>query len=74
MLPGRVKIERQALVTGSISMCDPNTARPVVQRPGAELVDRIPRGQVAMEEERHPSSRPIPQRNFGRCWSPFSSC
>ena len=27
MLPGRVKIERQALITGSISMRDPNTSR-----------------------------------------------
>jgi hypothetical protein len=73
MLPGRVKIERQALVTGSISMRDPNTSRVLWTGDlGQNFVDRIPRGQVAMvEEERYPELKgEIPQRNLDKVLEP----
>lgn len=74
MLPGRVKIERQALVTGSISMRDPNTARVLWTGDlGQNFVDRIPRGQVSMvEEERYPELKAeVPQRNLDKVLEPI---
>ena len=73
MLPGRVKIERQSLVTGSISMRDPNTSRVLWTGDlGQNFVDRFPRGQVALvEEERYPDLKgEIPQRNLDKVLEP----
>src|SRR5262245_24949251 len=73
MLPGRVKIERQSLVTGSISMRDPNTSRVLWTGDlGQNFVDRFPRGQVQLiEEERYPELKAeIPQRNLDKVLEP----
>lgn len=72
-LPGRVKIERQALVTGSITMRDPNTARLLwTGDVGYNFVDRFNRGQVALvEEERYPDLKAdLPQRNIEKVFEP----
>jgi hypothetical protein len=74
MLPGRVKIERQALITGSITMRDPNTSRVLWTGDlGQNFVDRFPRGQVSMvEEERYPELKAeIPQRNLDKVLEPI---
>ena len=74
MLPGRVKIERQSLVTGSITLRDPNTSRVLWTGDlGQNFVDRIPRGQVSLvEEERYPDLKSdIPQRNFDKVLEPI---
>jgi len=73
MLPGRVKIERQSLITGSISMRDPNTSRVLWTGDlGQNFVDRFPRGQVSLvEEERYPDLKSeIPQRNLDKVLEP----
>jgi len=73
MLPGRVKIERQSLVTGSISMRDPNTSRVLWTGDlGQNFVDRFPRGQVPMvEEERYPDLKAaVPERNLDKVVEP----
>lgn len=72
-LPGRVKIERQALVTGTITMRDPNTARLLwTGDVGYNFVDRFNRGQVALvEEERYPDLKAdLPQRNIEKVFEP----
>ena len=74
MLPGRVKIERQSLVTGSIQMRDPNTSRVLWTGDlGQNFVDRFPRGQVSLvEEERYPDLKSdIPQRNLDKVMEPI---
>lgn len=73
MLPGRVKIERQSLVTGSLSMRDPNSSRVLWTGDiGMNLVDRFPRGQVSLvEESRYPDLRAeVPQRNVDKVLEP----
>jgi hypothetical protein len=73
MLPGRVKIERQSLVTGSISMRDPNTSRVLWTGDlGQNFVDRFPRNQVPLvEEERYPDLKSeIPDRNLDKVLEP----
>lgn len=73
LLPGRVKIERQALVTGSLSMRDPNTARVLWTGDlGQNFVDRFNRGQVSLvEEARYPDLKAdIPQRNVDKVLEP----
>jgi hypothetical protein len=73
MLPGRVKIERQSLVTGSISMRDPNTSRVLWTGDlGQNFVDRFPRSQVPLvEEERYPELKAeVPQRNLDKVVEP----
>lgn len=73
ILPGRVKIERQALVTGTIGMRDPNSARVIWTGDlGQNFVDRFSRGQVAMvEEERYPDLRSeLPARNVDKVLEP----
>jgi hypothetical protein len=73
MLPGRVKIERQSLVTGSMSMRDPNTSRVLWTGDlGQNFVDRIPRSQVSLvEEERYPDLKAeIPERNLDKVLEP----
>jgi len=74
MLPGRVKLERQSLVTGSISMRDPNTARVLWTADiGQNFVDRFARNQVNLvEEERYPDLKSeLPQRNFDKVFEPI---
>lgn len=73
MLPGRVKIERQALVTGSIGMRDPNSARVLWTGDlGQNFVDRFARNQVPLvEEERYPDLRSqLPSRNVDKVLEP----
>jgi len=72
-LPGRVKIERQALVTGSLGMRDPNSARVLWTGDiGQNFVDRFSRSQVSMvEEERYPELKSeIPSRNVDKVLEP----
>lgn len=72
-LPGRVKIERQSLVTGTITMRDPNTSRLLWTGDlGYNFVDRFNRGQVALvEEERYPDLKAeLPQRNIEKVFEP----
>jgi len=74
MLPGRVKIERQSLVTGSITLRDPNSSRVLWTGDlGQNFVDRFPRGQVPLvEEERYPDLKAeIPQRNLDKVVEPI---
>lgn len=74
ILPGRVKIERQSLVTGTISMRDPNTSRVLWTGDiGQNFVDRFARGQVALvEEERYPDLKSeLPQRNADKVLEPI---
>jgi hypothetical protein len=73
LLPGRVKIERQALVTGSISMRDPNSSRVLWTGDiGQNFVDRFSRSQVALvEEERYPDLKSeLPSRNVDKVLEP----
>lgn len=73
-LPGRVKIERQALVTGSISMRDPNSSRVLWTGDiGQNFVDRFSRSQVALvEEERYPDLKSaLPSRNVDKVLEPI---
>jgi hypothetical protein len=73
ILPGRVKLERQSLVTGSIGMRDPNTARVLWTTDiGQNFVDRFARNQVALvEDERYPDLKSeLPQRNFDKVFEP----
>ena len=72
-LPGRVKIERQALVTGSITMRDPNSARVLWTGDiGQNFVDRFSRSQVPLvEEERYPDLKSaLPDRNVDKVLEP----
>lgn len=74
ILPGRVKIERQSLVTGSISMRDPNSSRVLWTGDiGQNFVDRFARNQVALvEEERYPDLKAeVPQRNADKVLEPI---
>jgi len=73
ILPGRVKVERQALVTGSIGMRDPNSSRVLWTGDlGQNFVDRFARNQVAMvEEERYPDLKAeLPARNVDKVLEP----
>jgi hypothetical protein len=73
LLPGRVKIERQSLVTGSLGMRDPNTGRVLWTGDiGQNFVDRFSRSQVPLvEEERYPDLKSeLPQRNIDKVLEP----
>ncbi len=74
ILPGRVKIERQSLVTGSVTMRDPNSSRVLWTGDIAQnFVDRFSRGQVSMvEEARYPDLKSdLPQRNADKVLEPI---
>jgi len=74
ILPGRVKLERQSLVTGSIAMRDPNTSRVLWTADiGQNFVDRFARNQQALvEEERYPELKSeLPQRNVDKVLEPI---
>lgn len=73
-LPGRVKIERQGLVEGSIGMRDPASSRVLWTGDLAQnLIDRFPRGQVELvEDERYPDLKsPTPGRNVDKVLEPI---
>jgi hypothetical protein len=73
ILPGRVKVERQALITGTIGMRDPNTSRVLwTSDLGQNFVDRFSRNQVSMvEEERYPDLKSeLPARNVDKVLEP----
>lgn len=72
-LPGRVKIERQALVEGKLTLRDPRTADVLwVGDASYSLVDAFPRGQLAMvEDARYTDLRnPPPTRNVDKVFEP----
>ena len=74
MLPGRVKIERQSLVTGSLSMRDPNSARVLWTGDiGQNFVDRFSRSQVSLvEDDRYPDLKSeLPSRNADKVLEPI---
>ena len=73
ILPGRVKLERQSLVTGSIAMRDPNSSRVLWTADiGQNFVDRFSRSQEALvEDERYPDLKAeVPQRNVDKVLEP----
>lgn len=73
-LPGRVKIERQALVEGALTMRDPRTARVLWLADARDnLVDAFPRGQLALvEDPRFTELRSEPpQRNVDKVFEPL---
>jgi hypothetical protein len=70
---GRVKIERQALVEGGVTMRDPSTS--IVLWSGDatyNLVDAFPRGQVSLvEDERYAELKSeVPTRSAGKALEP----
>lgn len=74
LLPSRAKVERQGLVEGGMVMRDPATSRVLWTGDAtANLVDRIPRGQLALvEDERFTDLKgTLPERNLGRYAEPL---
>lgn len=72
-LPGRVRIERQALVQGSLALRDPTSARVLwTQNLGQNLIDRIGRSEVSLvEDSRYPELQsPVPGRNVDKVLEP----
>ena len=72
-LPGRVKIERQTMVEGGITLRDPITSKVLwVGDAGYNLVDRFPRGQTTLvEDERFSELKDaVPGRNAGKFMEP----
>jgi hypothetical protein len=71
---GRVKIERQSLVEGALSMRDPRSAN-VLWTNGASynLVDAFPRDRLALvEDERYSELKsPPPTRNVDKVFEPI---
>jgi hypothetical protein len=72
-LPGRVKVERQALVEGGLTLRLPATSTVMWSSEASfNLVDRFPRGSVALvEDERFSELKsPVPDRNFEKVLEP----
>jgi hypothetical protein len=72
-LPGRVKIERQALVEGGLTLRRPNSATVMwVSEASFNLVDRFPRSRMALvEDERFSELKgTLPDRNFEKVLEP----
>jgi hypothetical protein len=72
-LPGRVKIERQALVEGALTLRDPANARVLwVGDAKYGLLDAFPRGQVPLvEDERFADLKGVaPGRNVDKVFEP----
>jgi hypothetical protein len=72
-LPGRVKIERQSLVQGSLALRDPGTARVLWSGDlGHNFVDRFSRSQVDLVEDAHyPDLKDnVPTRNLDKVAEP----
>jgi hypothetical protein len=71
---GRVKIERQALVEGTLTMRDPHTSNVMwVNDASFNLVDVFPRDKVAqVEDGRFTDLRaPVPTRNVDKVFEPI---
>lgn len=72
-LPGRVRIERQSLVTGAVSLREPAASRVLWTGDlGQNFVDRFSRSQVSLvEESRYPDLKDaVPQRNVDKVVEP----
>jgi hypothetical protein len=72
-LPGRVRIERQALVEGGLTMRLPSNNAVIWSNEASfNLVDRFPRGSLALvEDERFGELKgPVPDRNFEKVLEP----
>jgi hypothetical protein len=72
-LPGRVKIERQSMVQGSLGLREPSTARVLwTNRMAQNFVDRIPKSQVSVvEDPRFPELKDtVPDRNADKVFEP----
>lgn len=73
-LPGRVKVERQALVEGGLTLRDPRTARVLwVGDAKYSVLDAFPRGQLALvEDERYTDLKgQVPGRNVDKVFEPI---
>jgi hypothetical protein len=74
-LPGRVKIERQALVEGALTMRDPATSTVLWTGDAVHnLVDAFPRGQLSLvEDERYTDLKAeAPGRSAGKALEPMA--
>ena len=72
-LPGRVKVERQALVEGNLTLRDPNTARVLwIGDAKYSLLDAFPTGQIPLVEDQRFSDlkSTVPNRNLNRVFEP----
>ena len=72
-LPGRVRIERQALVEGRLVMRDPATLRVLwTGEADYNLLDSFPRAQLPLVEDAHnPDLKgPVPERNVDKLAEP----
>ena len=72
-LPGRVRIERQALVEGKLTMRDPATGNVLwIADADHNLVDSFPQNQLPLvEDDRYGELKgAVPERNFGRVLEP----
>ncbi|NOT35586.1 MAG: hypothetical protein HOP12_15685 [Candidatus Eisenbacteria bacterium] len=73
-LPGRVKIERQGLVEGSLTLRDPGTASVLwTQDASFNLVDAFPRGRLSLVEDARFSElrSPAPGRSVDKAVEPI---
>lgn len=73
-LPGRVKIERQGLVQGLLSLRDPESSRILwTNRVGLALSDRFPRSDLGVvEDDRYPDLKaPPPGRSVDKVFEPI---
>lgn len=73
VLPSRVKIERQALVEGALTLRDPTDSRVLWTNDVSDnLVDQFPRGQLKqVEDDRYSDLKAeVPERNLGRVVEP----
>lgn len=74
-LPGRVRIERQAMVEGALTLRDPTTLQVLWARPATHnLVDAFPRGQISLvEDERYADLKGVPPtRNSTKVLEPLA--
>ena len=72
-LPGRVKIERQALVEGKLTLRDPATGNVLwIADADHNLVDSFPQNQLPLvEDDRYSELKgAVPERNFSRVLEP----
>jgi len=73
-LPGRVKVERQALVEGALTLRDPRSSRVLwTGEAGYNLLDAFPKGQLPLVEDQRYSDlkSPPPTRNVDKLVEPI---
>jgi len=73
LLPSRVKVERQALVAGGLTLRDPVSSRVLwLSDTGHNFLDRFPKDQLQrVEDARYTDLKAeLPVRNFGRLMEP----